>query len=238
MPLNAGILIIGSLLWDERRQMWRDARLDMTSAQTVTTPIRYGRLSGSRANTYTMVFSRLCEAGHAKVFRCTRRVATPADLMAEAEALWKAEQPGAAVGRIAADWGCVALLCNPERNVPGSVLKAWADRVEREPNYGQVCQTQEEGHLIGEDGLIRIDWPRIVQGGEPVDIDLLLVTANDPRINASAPNYPAVESIANAWNVAGSRYAEYFWRNADAGISTFQDDEIRALLHPRGQDKT
>ena len=136
----------------------------MTSAQTVTAPIRYGRLSESRADTYTMVFSRSSEAGHAKAVRCTRGVSTPADLMAEAEALWKAEQPGAGLGRITADWGCVALLCNPERNVPGSVLKAWADRVEREPNYGQVCQTQEEGHLIGEDGLIRIDWPEDCSG--------------------------------------------------------------------------
>ena len=117
MPLNAGILIIGSLLWDERRGPWRDARLDMTSAQTATAPIRYGRLSESRGNTYTMVFSRLCTAGHAKVLRCTRSVSTPAELIDEAEALWKAEQPSADPGRIAVNWGCVALLSNPARRL-------------------------------------------------------------------------------------------------------------------------
>jgi hypothetical protein len=233
VPLNAGILIIGSLLWDERRRPWRDARLDMTSAQTASAPIRYGRLSESRGNTYTMVFSRLCEAGHAKVLRCTRSVSTPADLISEAEALWKAEQSSADPGRIAADWGCVALLCNPERQVPEDLLKAWAERVEREPNYGRVSQTQEEGRLISEDGLLNIDWPRLVEGDVAVPVDLLLVTANDPRINATPPNYPPVETIADAWNAAASRHAEYFWRNAESGIRTFQDDEIRARLRPR-----
>ena len=138
-------------------------------------------------------FSRLCEAGHAKVFRCTRRVATPADLMAEAEALWKAEQPGAAVGRIAADWGCVALLLQPGAECSWSVLQSMGRPCRTGAQlWTSVSQTQEEGHPIGEDGiLIRIDLFMIVQGGEPVDIDLLLVTANDPRINASArSNYP------------------------------------------------
>jgi len=48
MALNAGILIIGSLLWDEKRQEWRNARLDRRSQKTVAAPIRYGRLSGKR----------------------------------------------------------------------------------------------------------------------------------------------------------------------------------------------
>jgi len=235
MPLTAGVLIIGSLLWDESRQAWRNARLDMTTVKNVTAPIRYGRLSSSRGNTYTMVFSRLCQTGHAKAIRCSRGVSTGADLIAEAEALWKAEQSDAPAGRIAAGWGCVALLCHPERKVPKSLLGAWADRVAREPNYGQVSQTQTEGRLIGDDGLLKIDWPRLVEGGAPVDVDLLLVTANDPRINASSLKYPDVGMITNAWNAAANKNAEYFWRNTENGIRTFQDDEIRALLRPRGQ---
>jgi hypothetical protein len=126
VPLNAGVLIIGSLLWDpdERRAAWRGARLDLTSSQIVAAPIRYGRLSGKqRGRTYTMVFSRLREAGHARVVRCIHRVATPGDLNAEAEALWKAEQPSAKPGRIAASWGCVALLFNPDLKDPGEFLK-------------------------------------------------------------------------------------------------------------------
>jgi hypothetical protein len=61
VPLNTGILIIGSLLWDseDNRPAWRDARLDIASAEAVTAPIRYGRLSGKkRGRTYTPSFSR------------------------------------------------------------------------------------------------------------------------------------------------------------------------------------
>jgi hypothetical protein len=42
--------------------------------------------------------------------------------------------------------------------------------------------------------------------------------------------------IADAWNAAASRYADYFWVNDENGIRTFQDDEIRARLRPRGQE--
>lgn len=236
MPLKAGILVIGSLLWDAERGRpeWREDRLDMASVRTVTAPIRYGRLSGKgRGFTYTMVFSRSAGTGHAVVVRCTRDVSTPADLVAEAEALWKAEQPGAAPGRIADYWGCVALLCNPDRTIPGEVLKAWAERVAEEPCYGNVSYAQTEGRLINQNGLLLIDWPRLVEGGEPVPLDLLLATANDPEISATRPKYPNVNQIAGAWNAAGSRYAEYFWKNTDNGIRTFEDDQIRVLLHPR-----
>ena len=240
MPLSAGVLIIGSLLWDseEDRPTWRNARLDIASAQAVTAPIRYGRLSGKkRGHTYTMVFSRLCNIGQAKMVRYSNTVSSTADLIEEAEHLWKAEQPGADAGRIAADWGCVALLCNPDRKVPEDLLRPWAERVEREPNYGRVSQTQKEGILVSKAGLLQIDWPRLVEGGEPVSLDLLLVTANDPRITVASPTYPGIQTIANAWNGAASTHAEYFWKNLDSGIRTFQDDEIRARLRPRGQER-
>lgn len=238
MPLNAGVLIIGSLLWDpeQGRPAWRDDRLDLVSLQTVTAPIRYGRLSGKkRGHTYTMVFSRLCEAGHAKVARCKGSVSTMADLIGEAQALWKAEQPRSAADRIAADWGCVALLCNPDRKIPGDLLKGWAERVSREPDYGNVHQTDDEGRLISKEGLLEIPWPRLVEDGRAVDMDLLLVTANDPSLAGTPRSYPSVETIANAWNSADGQYAEYFWKNIDCGIRTFQDDHIRARLNPRGQ---
>ncbi len=235
VPLNAGILIIGSLLWDSKkgRPAWREARLDKSSAQAVSAPIRYGRLSESRGDTYTMVFSRLCEAGRAKVLRCTHAISTPEDLIVEAEALWKAEQPGACAGRIAAEWGCVALLCNPDRQIPDSLLTGWAERVGCEPDYGNVSQTREEGRLISDEGLLEIDWPHLVEDGTPVALDLLLVTANDPRITAASPAYPSGAMIANAWNAAASKHVEYFWNNTDNEITTFQDAEIRALLHRR-----
>jgi len=234
VPLTAGVLIIGSLLWDSEkdRPAWRAARLNVAAVQTVTAPIRYGRLSESRGNSYTMVFSRMCPAGQAKLVPCSNTISTIQDLIAEAEHLWKAEQPRAKAHRIATDWGCVALLCNPETQIPVNLLRGWAERIGGEDDYGNVSQTQEEGLLVSDDGLLRIDWPRLVEGGAPADVDLLLVTANDPEITAASPTYPTAEIIAEAWNRAGD-HVEYFWKNIDNGIRTFQDDEIKARLHPR-----
>lgn len=121
--------------------------------------------------------------------------------------------------------------------MPEDLLKAWAERVGRERDYGKVTQTEEEGRLIDESGQILIDWPKLVDTGEPVQLDLLLVTANDPEISATCPNYADPVTIAGAWNAAASKYAEYFWRNAENGICTFQDAEIRALLRSRGQQR-
>jgi hypothetical protein len=237
VALSAGILIIGSLLWDDERQTWRDERLEMGSAETVTAPIRYGRLSSGkrRGNTYTMVFSRLCPAGRAKVVRCSHRISSPQDVVREAECLWKAEQPSAQANRIAAKWGCVALLCNPERKIPEDIPQGWANRVAREPEYGVVRQTEEEGCLVSGDGLLRIPWPHLVEGGAVVQLDLLLATANDPMLTDTPASYPTVETIANAWNGAAGEHVEYFWKNIDNGIRTFQDDEITARLRPRGR---
>src|SRR5437879_4452497 len=110
VPLSVGVLIVGSLLWDARRQTWRDASLQMASSELVTAPIRYGRRSQQRGNTYTMVLSRLCAAGQAKVVRCAKTVSSPDDLIVEADHLWAAERNGAVERRISAGWGCVALL--------------------------------------------------------------------------------------------------------------------------------
>jgi hypothetical protein len=47
-----------------------------------------------------------------------------------------------------------------------------------------------------------------------------------------------VETVVRTWNDAASEHAEYFWKNTDHGITTFQDDEIRAAgLRPRQQEQ-
>jgi hypothetical protein len=82
--LDTGILIIGSLLWDEDRQQWRDERLDLSRSELVSAPIRYGRKSGRRrGRTYTMVFSKSAPAGSARVVRCSHAITSANDLIAE-----------------------------------------------------------------------------------------------------------------------------------------------------------
>jgi hypothetical protein len=235
MRLHSGILIIGSLLWDLDRQQWRDERLNVNQSELVSVPIRYGRLSGKRrGHTYTMVFSRSAPMGHARVVRLSRTITSAEDLETEALHLWEAEELAKDTGRIANKrWGCVALLRNPGREIPEQLLRGWGRRVEREEGYGNVRQTADEGTLISKEGMLQIDWPRCVNDGAPVDLDLLLVTANDPTLNGNPPSYPTVETIVSAWNTAAPEHAEYFWKNIDNGITTFQDDEIRRGLYQR-----
>lgn len=144
MPLTVSILIIGSLYWRAGgRDRWRRWRLDMDCKWLVKAPIRYGRLS--KNGTFTMVFSELLDdqLGQAIVVRCQHKVSSPADLIREAEWLWSAEDnkvPSfcfqSPARSISAKWGgCVALLGNPEREIPQALIDGWADRVAKEEHY-------------------------------------------------------------------------------------------------------
>jgi hypothetical protein len=70
--------------------------------------------------------------GQAKLVPCVQTVSTADDLITEAERLWSAEQ-SSAKSRIASTWGRVAVLCNPEREVPQSILDGWATRTIWQP---------------------------------------------------------------------------------------------------------
>ncbi len=52
--MRGGILIIGSLLWDDstERQTWRSRRL-LLERHSVVVPLNYGRRSRSRGDTFT-----------------------------------------------------------------------------------------------------------------------------------------------------------------------------------------
>ena len=95
--MRLGVLIIGSLYWDNStiREEWRCERLEMDAAKHVEVPIRYGRLSSSRGCTYTMVFSmnlvRQNQFGRAIVVPYKRPVNSIKNLIEEAKRLWAAE---------------------------------------------------------------------------------------------------------------------------------------------------
>ena len=233
MALSIGVLIIGSLYWEPERAAWRDSRLDMTATYDVEAPIRYGRLSIGRDNTYTMVFSRSCPPGHAKVVRCRREVETGNDLIGEAEHLWTAERNRKPNGRVAANWGCVALLWNPASRIPETVLNGWAIRVSADKDYGSVPQLASEGILVSDEGLLNIPWPVISGSDRNVPMDLLLATATHPNLGGEPKSYPHPAQIAAAWRsgeaVRNNRVA-YFLNNVANGITTFEDYEISRLL--------
>jgi len=232
-PLSIGVLIIGSLYWDERRQTWREARLNMGESFNVPMRIRYGRLSTGRDNTYTMVFSGQAGEGQAKVVRCRQDIVNAADLDVETNELWAAERNMKADGSIASDWGCVALLCNPASKVPAAFTDAWAARVRAVSGYGGIPHVPGEETPVSAAGLLKVPWPVVAGTNGSVPLDLLIATANHPTLAGDPKSYPSPKMIADAWltkeAVKNDRVA-YFRNNVANGINTFEDADIAALL--------
>jgi len=225
--LRIGVLIIGSLYWDERREEWRRSRLTMREVYDVRARIRYGRRSIGRDDTYTMVFSEKAAEGQVKVVRCQHDISTPADLNVEAEELWGAERNASPDGSIASNWGCVALACNGSRPIPAEVAREWANRARGQSCYGTIPHIVGEGSAVSYEGILQIARPVIVATGEPVPIDLLIATANKPTLTGEPLSYATPEAIAAAWRsgpaVRNDR-VKYFRNNLAHGISTFEDD--------------
>jgi len=246
MPLRLGILIAGSLEWEDQthRVDWRNAHLTEAPGIPVKVPIRYGRRSRSRANTYTMVFAPGCPDGQGKVFECQRGVTVLADLVEEAKSLWTAERPAKKKlvkpakpslqdQQHSWDWGCVALLGRLEFPGVQQILNDWGKRARSEkddtgnPTYDSAAFEVNGKAGITNDGLLAVNWPTRADTGKPLDsFDLLLATATRPTCVNGA--YPDAKTLADAWNSA--RTAVYFWMNRRRGFWTFEDAEIERHL--------
>jgi hypothetical protein len=185
-----------------------------------------------------MVYAPGCREGRGKVMLCARPVSSSAEIIQEAKELWVAEQPSgtppSADREHSADWGCVALLVNPSRDVSRRIVEEWAARVSRERDrqgrrtYDAEPYTVKGQSAIDDRGLLQIPWPTVENGESLQNFDLLLATATRPTPDSATRDYPAAEAIAEAWNRNGE--AEYFRMNSKFGIRTFQDEAIDALL--------
>ena len=228
--LNIGVLIIGSLYWDNKahRTKWRRERLDCEVQQRVNVPIRYGRLSSSRGNSYTMVFSTGLaenEFGRAIVIPCKSH-----NLVEEAKYLWRAEQSCESMpsSNVSAKWGCVALIENPERPIANDLRNRWTTLISESPCYGRLNFADNEDAPVDESGFLNIRWPRSEDCSD-LEVDVLLATATDPTIKFGC--YPTAREIAQAWNTPfGRKHIEYFNGNRQNEITTFQDATIESIL--------
>ena len=236
MEVSIGVLIVGSLYWDDRteRRQWRDGRLNIAAKRCVLAPIRYGRRSDKRGKTYTMVFSETLAREEVKLGRaifvpCKWLVRTVEDLVEEAEILWAAERnSGASNGRISADWGCVGLAVNPAHPIPDDLRRGWAKRVSREQCFGGLDRAEDEKAIVEASGVLNIPWPKCTDGSH-LEGNALLATATNPTLIDG--RYPSAQEIAAAWNTDTNSNVQYFRKNRDHHITTFQDDKIESYLN-------
>ena len=231
---SLGVLIIGSLYWDNSiREKWRRERLDLERQLCVRAPVRYGRQSKRRGFSYTMVLSaslREADFGIAIVVPFKSR-----NLFEEAKSLWEAE--GGSSGNVSASWGCVGLLINPDTGLPPERRERWSARwskfVDGRPGYGRLAHAGGEPGAVDSAGFLAIRWPRLVDDS-PLMLDALVATATDPTL-VQGTRYPSASEVAKAWDTPKGRESiRYFRDNRKNGIETFQDECIEEHLRRLG----
>lgn len=233
--MRIGVLIIGSLLWDDRehRVRWREECLDVEKKSEVTVPIRYGRASDSRDGTYTMVFSRLAEratygVGTAVVVPCKAEARSLNDLLCEARRLWVAESTnGRPQASLAAGWGAVGAMFRhgyPDGHV---VRQGWIQDVSG-AGYPTLPHAVSEQPPMAANGLLTFPWPRGQDGVPLAQYDVLLATATKPTLTRG--HYPTSAAVARAWLRSAAGHERYFFTNVVSGIRTYQDVRIWKLI--------
>jgi len=238
MNLNAGVIIIGSLYWDDHfdkskndfiRQLWRQNNLEIDDLY-VPLPICYGRKS-NRREIFTMIYSSSKEQhlgqGIVKKFKLPinsfEDVEYQAIQLAKAEGIYTERNTN-----ISSNWGSVGLLINPifhlrDREAFENIEKNWKLLYSKFKNTFK-SQTykfdSDENPVIDNDGIIKIKWHTTLD-----NYDFLLSTVNVP--------IPVSESttceIANAMNKKSE--FEYFEKNRKSNIFTFLDSEIEKKLN-------
>jgi len=223
MKLRAGVLILGSLLWDNaERGLWRRRRLKVGSARRVRLPIRYGKLSSTRGHTHTIVLSNLCyahrELGEAFVVPCRRPIQTADDVITEARELAEAERLDDWT------WGAVGVLVNPTSKIPGEILAGWKDFASGRLHNCDLFthHTKSERLILSRSGLLQLRWPRRVDTSKPVDLDVLLATPTAPTLIDG--RYPRPREIGETY--ARQNRPEYFVKNVRHRIRTAHDRDI------------
>lgn len=195
------------MLWDNgEREKWRQERLNIGKKIYVHAPIRYGRRSQSRGDTFTMTFARSDHMGRAVLVLCRAPIGKLDSLVAEAEALWKAE--GGSTGNVGASWGCVGVLFR--QGIHSEDLReGWAKYFTTNP----VPPVDKVGKLD-------IPWPTTLNGS-PADVDVILATATQPEARP-----PTAKKIADAWLCQSAGHERYFFENVRHGIRTPDDGDI------------
>jgi hypothetical protein len=233
MNLTGGVLIIGSLFWDpsKLRQKWRK-RAFKNFLEPVYTPvnIRYGRESKTRQKNYTMILSNhpSTKPGKAMVLELKRSVKSFGALekiaynLAEAEGIYKKPKPA----QLNSSWGTVGILLNPrlvkkEGELASMIREKWGELYSQYENFNpaEYSITKKEDPVIDKNGILNITWTRQILG-----FDFLLATATKPNPQRQVTARQIADRIIKTGN------GEYFHKNREHNITTFQDKEILKLL--------
>jgi hypothetical protein len=241
--LQGGVLIIGSLLWQDHvgqnnnttRLNWRMNRLNTDDAIGVKAPIRYGRISSE--NIYTMTFANSCRGkklGNAFVIPFRNNPITSLnELRIESENLATAE--GMRRTFVSSDnqrqpWCILGIVFNNRKILPSTkdtITKWWHSELSKDVDFERFNSNNFrigcEKPCILPSGILNIPWMSTQNGVDQNQLDkfdFLIATATLPNVN----KYPSISKLVNSIN--GDKNRKYFRNNFANNITTYQDSRI------------
>ncbi|MEY8778857.1 hypothetical protein AB9K32_00395 [Allomuricauda sp. XS_ASV26] len=231
MEFKGGAIIIGSLFWEDKpkRVKWRKVCLESIENKIpFKARIRYGRESRTRSFTYTMIQTNHPETDYGTAYivpfketiKNARILESQAFAMASAEGLWKDKEAS-----LFQKWGTVGLLINPnlEESKNLEIIKErWTKLFSKYDLKPTDYIFDDEPQIIDENGFLNIEWT-----DEMNEFDFLIATLTVPKPKKVLDE----ETIATKINETG--YDEYFLKNYENGIRTFQDEKIINKLNKK-----
>lgn len=229
MNFKGGVLIAGSLFWDksEKRAEWRKICLSpLEESKTVKLPIVYGRLSITRSNTYTIIYTKHYGKfpSYGKLVKLKNQQLSSHEIydqaveLAIAECICNKEKP-----EIYCNWGTIGLLLNPNILTQNSSLykelcdhwtSFFSKRKEPVQHDFNIFPTDEP--VIFNNGFLNLEWEK-----EYEELDFLLAALTVPQ-----PKNHELLPLEIAHKMVDNNNFEYFKKNRESGIVTFQDEEI------------
>ena len=244
MQLKGGVIIMGSLLWqddlhrnDKVRCSWRSTSLNLNQKILVRLPIRYGRYSTDKI--YTMVFETDCEkpnalgTGYVVPFK-NNPIGDLDVLICEARMMAKAEgmECGFVGKKSDGIWASMGILIN--KRVPPKtkkqIISRWAKELNNDEDTSK-CRIPRKKLSINKDGELQIDWPtsfyRAEQSTIDEGIDFLIATSTKSKKyrGNSHTKYPSPAEIAKKVT-QNDLQRRYFMNNWYYRITTFQDNSV------------
>jgi hypothetical protein len=239
MVLKGGVIVIGSLYWenhlkdedkDNIRKDWRQQNLTKDSV-FVKVPIRYGRESSTRNHTYTMIFSKYCEnhLGRAIVLPFNKDIKSFEELEQQAFNLAKAEGICKKKPQLSSNWGSVGILINPKLKktdikLYDEISKKWKDLHKCYRGNFSTDSYKADFEIespFTHEGLLNINWQE-----EMDEFDILIATSVMP-----IPKTSLTESDISK-KMIEQNYFLYFKNNLDCNIETYQDEGIFNVVNP------
>ncbi len=248
--MKGGVIVIGSLRWENEenciqerdskalageRKNWRNECLNLTGEKVSKLPIRYGRSSSSRKCTYTMVFSNLAlnKESYGLIIPYKDEIDFSNYLNFERQALKISEIEGISKrdNRMRKVWGCIGLYINPKSEYINELKRNWETLKLIDTGYSK-SSSQYRFLDKYDESLLNEDYTLSEVCSIDTDCDFLFFTYIKPlHRNDLKKEFPTPKIIAE--EIIRSGYRTYFEENVNAGIATFEDEEISSYLNSK-----